>query len=117
MWRPPTACPVLFMKVLVKVWFTTGLPCASPKVRINTSPNPTNTEVVFGFFIDLFFLCLFLFFVRHSRLTGLSWFFWHNRSCYSSVHCFLKETRDAVTPNVKLSWTRRRMIAPQASRL
>src|SRR5439155_21856062 len=70
MWRPPTACPVLFMKVLVKVWFTTGLPCASPKVRTNTSPNPTNTEVVFGFFIELYFLCLFCLLSGGSRLTG-----------------------------------------------
>src|SRR5437667_507065 len=105
MWRPPTACPVLFMKVLVKVWFTTGLPCASPKVRTNTSPNPTNTEVVFGFFINLFFLCLFLFVLRPFAPVWLI------------VHRFLQPSRGEVTKYVEQSGTRGRKVAPQASRL
>src|SRR6266513_317248 len=104
MWRPPTACPVLFMNVLVKVWFTPGLPCASPKVRTNTSPNPTNTEVVFGFFIR-FVLSFFVFvFVRHSP----DWL---------TVHRFLQRSGGEVTKYVKQSGTRGRKVAPQASRL
>ena len=54
-----------------------------PLSSTNTSPNPTNTEVVFGFFIDLFFLCLFLFAVRRF---APDWFTVHRflRACFEN---------------------------------
>ena len=57
-------------------------------------------EVILFIFINFPIVVCFFVLSGGSRLTGLSWFFSHNRSCYSSVHCFLKEMRDAVTTNV-----------------
>src|SRR5436190_18046284 len=45
---------------------------------------------------------MFLRFVRRLAPDWCVFVFWHNRSRYFSVHCFLKEMRDAVTTNVSV---------------